>query len=146
MRVLQGIGYLLHRRDNHRKGDQAAVGVAAPQRAIGGIVHHQERHAFLHIEIEYTDDPRMRQHGDGLGFLLEMLGLLLGQMRMQYLDGRLLIEPHMLSQVHLGIATLSQQADQAVVAKLLSKTVCHLWPPNLQPEARIQLQVDLSFR
>jgi len=40
---------------------------------------------------------------------------------------------------------LSQQGDQAIVAKLLSKSVCHLWPPTLQPEARIELQVDLAL-
>ncbi|HWZ17703.1 MAG TPA: hypothetical protein VNW73_02805 [Ktedonobacteraceae bacterium] len=52
----------------------------------------------------------------------------------------------MLPQVDLGIATLSQQADQPVIATLLSKSVCQLRPPNIQPEARIQLQVDQSFR
>ena len=88
----------------------------------------------------------MSERGNGLGFLLEVLSLLLGQMRMQHLDGRLLVESHMLSEVDFGIATLSQQADQSVVAKLLSKSVCHLRPPHIQSEARIQLQVDQSFR
>ena len=67
----------------------------------------------------------MSQCSDGLGFLLEVLRLNTVQMRMQHLDGRLLIEPHVLSEVDLGIATLSQQADQPVIAKLLSKSVCH---------------------
>jgi hypothetical protein len=48
---------------------------------------------------------------------------------MQHLDGRLLIETYMLAELDLGIATLSQQADESVVAKLLSKSVCHLGSP-----------------
>src|SRR5260370_34876288 len=49
-------------------------------------------------------------------------------MSMQHLDGRLQLEPHMLTKVHFRIAALSQQADQPIVAKLLSNAVCHrLW-------------------
>jgi hypothetical protein len=44
---------------------------------------------------------------------------------MQHLDGGLLLEAHMLPKVDLGVAALSQQADQSVVAELLSKPVCH---------------------
>ncbi|HXZ05861.1 MAG TPA: hypothetical protein VEH81_13585 [Ktedonobacteraceae bacterium] len=45
---------------------------------------------------------------------------------MQHLDSRLLVEPHVLAEVDLGVAALSQQADQAVVTKLLSKPTGHL--------------------
>ncbi len=72
----------------------------------------------------------MGERGDGLGFLLEMLGLGLGQMGMQHLDGGLLIEPQVLAEVDLGVAALSQQGDQAVVAKLLSGAIRHLRPPE----------------
>ena len=72
----------------------------------------------------------MSERGNGFSFLLEVLSLGLGQMRMQHLNGRLLVEPHMLSQVHFRIATLSQQADQPVVATLLTKSVCHPGSPH----------------
>jgi hypothetical protein len=88
----------------------------------------------------------MSQPGNRLGFLLEVLGLNTTQVSMQHLDGRLQIQPYMLPKVDLGIATLSQQADQPVVSTLLSHPVCHLRPPSFQPEARIKLQLDLSFR
>ncbi len=84
----------------------------------------------------------MSQRSDGLGFLLEVFDLLTTQVSMHNLDGRLLIEPHMLPEVDLSIATLSQQADQPVIAKLLSKTVCHPGPPNVQSEATISAKVD----
>src|SRR5260221_12115461 len=87
----------------------------------------------------------MGERGDGLGFLLEVLGLLVSQMGMQHLDGGLLIEPQVLAQVDLGIAALSQQGDQAVVAKLLSSAIRHLRPPNVQLEASTRSQVDRSF-
>src|SRR5260370_28775013 len=88
--------------------NQAAFGIAAPQRATRGIVDHQKGHALLHIVIEDPHDARMDECGDGLGFLLEVLRLQLAQMRMQHFDGRLLVEPHGLSQVDLGIAPLTQ--------------------------------------
>ena len=86
----------------------------------------------------------MHEGRDGLGFLLEMLGLNTAQMGMQYLDSCLLIQPHVLPQVDLSITTLSQQADEPVIAKLLSKAVCHLWPPHITFEAQMKLQVDRS--
>jgi hypothetical protein len=88
----------------------------------------------------------MHERGNGLRFLLEVLRLLLSQMGMQYLDSRLLIEPHMLSEVDLGIATLSQQADQPIIAKLLSNAICHLRPPHFTFEVPMRLRVDQSFR
>ena len=45
---------------------------------------------------------------DCMRFLVEVLGLSLGEMGMQHLDGGLLSEPQVLAQVHLGIAALSQ--------------------------------------
>lgn len=84
----------------------------------------------------------MDKRGDGLGFLLEVLGLGLGEMGMQHFDGGLLIEPQVLPKVHLGEAALSQQAHQPVVAELLSGAVCHLRPPDIRLEASIRAQID----
>jgi hypothetical protein len=67
----------------------------------------------------------MREPGNRLGFALELFCLAAGQVRMQYLDGCLQRQPYVLAQVDLGIATLSQQADQPVVAKLLSHPIGH---------------------
>jgi hypothetical protein len=86
------------------------------------------------------------QFGNGLGFLLEMFGLATGQVGMQHLNGCLQFKPYMLSQVDLSIATLSQQADQLVIAELLSKAICHYWPPDVQYEATIEVKVDRLFR
>jgi hypothetical protein len=65
------------------------------------------------------------QSGNGLGFLLEVFDLVACQVRMQHLDGCLQIQPYVLPKVDLGITTLSQQADQPVVATLLSNAVGH---------------------
>src|SRR5438876_5306238 len=104
VRILQGVGYLLERSDDHRERDQAAFRIAMPQRAIGGIVHHQEGHAVLHIIIEDAHNRRMHEPGDGLRFLLKVLGLNAAQMGMHYLDSRLLVEPQVLPAVDLSIA------------------------------------------
>jgi hypothetical protein len=88
----------------------------------------------------------MYERSNGLRFLLEVLSLLFSQMRVQHLDGCLLVEPYMLPEVDFSVATLSQQADQPVVAQLLSKSVSHLWPPHFTFESRMKLQIDLSFR
>ncbi len=130
--VLQGGGHLLHIGDDLGEWHQAPFGIAPPQCTIGGIVHHQEGHAVLHIEIEDAHDGGMSQLGDGLGFVLEVLGLLAAQVDMQHLDGRLLIEAHVLPEVDLGIAALPQQGDQAIVAELLSDAVGHAAPPRVQ--------------
>jgi hypothetical protein len=65
------------------------------------------------------------QLGDGLGFLLEVLGFCVAHMGVQQLNGGLQLEPNMLAQVHFSIATLSQQANQPVVAILLSHPIGH---------------------
>ncbi len=88
----------------------------------------------------------MGERGDGLGFLLEVFGFLLAQMRMEHLHGRLLLEADMLPEVDFGIATLAQQADEPVIAKLLSDVVGHTVPPAVQCEARRSLQVDPLLR
>jgi hypothetical protein len=63
---------------------------------------------------------------DRLGLALEVLGLAAGQVGVQHLDGRLLIESQVLAQVDLGIAALAQQAHQPVVAEVLSGAICHV--------------------
>src|SRR5438552_2910535 len=80
VRILQGVGHLLDRRDDDRERDQAAFGIATPQRPIGGIIHDEKRHAFLYIVIEDAYDSRMHERSDSLSFLLEMLGLNTAQM------------------------------------------------------------------
>ena len=67
------------------------------------------------------------------------------QMLMEHLYSCLLVESHVLAQVDFSVATLSQQADQPVVAKLLSKSVRHLQSLHFTFEARMKLQVDQSF-
>jgi hypothetical protein len=127
--VLQGRPHLLHVGVELGEGDETAPGIALAQGAARSIVHHQEGHAFLHIVIQNAYNCGVRQLRDGLRFLLKVLCFLASQIRMQHLDGRLQLQPHVLAQVHFCIATLSQQRDQPEVAKLLSHPVCHLLPP-----------------
>jgi len=64
---------------------------------MGGIVHHQERHALLHIVVEDAHNRVVDERGNCLGFLLEVLGLFVSEMGVQHLDGGLLIEPKVLA-------------------------------------------------
>src|SRR5881227_2091901 len=135
MCILQGCCHLLHKGVDLRYGYQATPGVTLSQGAVGGIIHHQKRHAILHIEIEHAHNRGMCQPGNRLCFLLEVLSLAARQVRMQHLNGCLQIQPYMLPKVDLSIATLSQQADQPVITELLSKAICHPRSPDVQYEA-----------
>src|SRR6266849_7006225 len=142
--ILQGSRCLLDKRDDLGKRNDLALGIAPAQGAMGGIIHHQKGHALLHIKIEDAHNSGMSQRRDGLGFMQEVLGLLATQVGVEHLDGRLLLESHVLAQIYLRIAAFPQQSDQPIVAELLSKTICHLWPPAVQYEARTYFQIDRS--
>ena len=77
------------------------------QRATLSIIHDQKGHAVLHIVVEDADDRGVDKCRDDLRFLLKVFSLGLGEVRVQYLDGGLLVEPQVLAQVHLGKAALS---------------------------------------
>src|SRR5215471_14646080 len=92
---------------------------------MGSVIDHQKGHVALHIEIEDVHNAWMDECGNDVRFLLEVFSLLLAQMLMEHFYSCLLVESHVLAQVDISEATLSQQADQPVVAKLLTDTVDH---------------------
>ena len=96
MRIMQARCHLLDRGENLRQRHHRALGIAPSQGTSRRVIHHQKRHPVLHIIIQDAYNRGMHQRGNRLGFLLEVLDLLLSQMRMQHFDGRLQIEPHML--------------------------------------------------
>src|SRR6266704_801312 len=125
MGILQSIGHLPDMGDDLGERHHRALGIAAAQGAIGGIVHHQKRHPVLHIIIQDAHNRGMHQLRNRLGFLGEVRRLLVGQVGVQHLDRRLQRESHMLPEIHLGKAALSQRSDQPVVTKLLANSICH---------------------
>ena len=96
VRVLQGGSDLLHGGNNLSERNDTPLGIVPPQRAIGGVVHHQKRHPVLYIIIQDAHNGGMHQLRNRLGLLVEVLGLLAGQVGVQHLDRRLQSEPHML--------------------------------------------------
>src|SRR5215470_17538558 len=110
---------------------------------MGSVIDYQKGHPILHIEIEDVHNAWMDECGNDVRFLLEVFSLLLAQMLMEHLDSSLLVESHVLAQVDFGVATLSQQADEPVVAQLLSSVVCHLRVSSHPFEGGMKLQIDL---
>jgi hypothetical protein len=55
--------------------------------------------------------------------------MLIGQLRVEHLDGSLSPQMNVLTEVDFGKASLSQQTNKTIVAKLLPDTIeaiCHL--------------------
>src|SRR6266536_5974200 len=65
---------------------------------------------------------RVRETRQGLGLARKLLGILVGEPRVQELHGCMAVEVDVLSQVDLGETSSSQQTKQAIVAKLLAFT------------------------
>src|SRR5712692_388479 len=59
MGILQSIGYLLQIRENNGRSDNGVSRMALSQRAIGGIVQHQEGSVLQHVKIKDADNMRM---------------------------------------------------------------------------------------
>src|SRR2546421_12599275 len=95
------------------------------QRTIGGIIHDKEGQVLLYIKIEDAHDMGMHEARNHARLRAEWLDVLAGQVGMQHFDGRLRVEVQMLSQVDVGKTALSQQAQQAIVAQVLSHAAGH---------------------
>src|SRR5947209_2244998 len=97
------------------------------QCAIGSILHHQKRDTIFHIKVEDAHDMGMRETGQHACLSAELLATLTGEVGMQHFNSCLRIEVQMFSQIDLSKAALTKQANQAIVAKLLSYAVDHAY-------------------
>ena len=105
--ILQGWGNLPHIGQHCRKRQARAFGVQLAQGPIGCIVHHQKRRGAFHTKVQHTYDMRMDQVSNGAGFATKLLDLPASQLSMQHFDGCLGLQIDMLTQVHLGEASLA---------------------------------------
>src|SRR5579863_522325 len=126
MGILQGSSHLLHIGDDGSRWQTTALWVTLAQGAVGGIVHDEKRRARVNAEVEHTHDMRMFETGNGASFIEKAFDIFVCQPHLEDFDGGLRSEINMLAEVDIAEAALSYQARKAVVAKLLSYTVCHL--------------------
>src|SRR6266567_8364743 len=89
---------------------------------------------------------RMHQFFSLFCFLLKFLHIDINQM--QDFDGCLFgSKMHMLAQVDLCEASLTQPTNEAIVAKLLAYELCHLTPPlNENGGSVITDSIQINFR
>jgi hypothetical protein len=114
--VLQGGRHLLNVAQDYgqRKGNSFVMPFA--HSAIGCIVHHQIGGFSFDPEVEDAHNVWMDQASDGTSLPAKGVGILAGQLRMEQLNGGLSPQVHMLAQVDLSEAALSEQADETIVA------------------------------
>jgi hypothetical protein len=67
----------------------------------------------------------MDKASNSAGLLAKDVPILAGQLRMEQLDSSLGPQVKVFPQVDLGETALSEQADQAIVAQLLSGAISH---------------------
>src|SRR5437588_11463525 len=68
---------------------------------------------------------RVHEASDGLCLATKLLHSVASQPHLQDFDGGFSLQMNMLAEIHIGVATLSNQTDQAIVADLLSNTIFH---------------------
>src|SRR5438132_12506859 len=68
---------------------------------------------------------RVHEASDGLCLATKLLHSVASQPHLQDFDGGFSLQMNMLAEIHIGVATLSNQTDQAIVADLLSHTIFH---------------------
>src|SRR5258708_2450268 len=74
----------------------------------------------LDREIEHAHNVRMREERQDLCFSYKLLGILVGELCAQNLHCPMAVEMDMLAQIDVGESSSSQQAKQAIIAKLLA--------------------------
>jgi len=96
--------------------ERALAANHVPQGAtLDELHHHVVRGAFV-APIEDRNDVRLRQVGSCLGLAPESLdeGLIVGELRMEHLDGNLPAEEQILTPIDIGHAAAGQMAQQPV--------------------------------
>src|SRR5207302_10781471 len=92
------------------------------QGAIGSIVHDQERSGALDTKIEDTHNMRMDEMSNRTCLSAKGVDILIGQLRVEHLDGSLGSQVNVLTEVDFGKPAFAQYTDEAIVAKLVSDT------------------------
>src|SRR6266487_3181260 len=95
------------------------------QHSIGGILHDQIRRLVVDAKVVDSNDMRMVQVCDRASLAAERLLVCRFHLDMQNLDGSGSLQIVMLAQVDSSKRPLSEQTEQAVIAKLLSHTISH---------------------
>ncbi len=90
------------------------------------VVHHEKGSFPVPAEVDDAHDMGMRQARDGARLGEKTLHVLGCQLGVQHLDGDPRLQVDMLTQVDLGEAALVKQAQDMIVAQLLSCAICHL--------------------
>jgi hypothetical protein len=99
--------------------------MAFAQGTIRGIIYDEVGSAILHVKFEYAHDIGVDETGNSSSLGTKVFHIIFIEARMQNFNGGSGIEVDMLTEVNLGKAALPKQADEAVVSKLLSDTICH---------------------
>jgi hypothetical protein len=97
-----------------------------PQGAVKRIVHGEKWRTLLHGKVVDAHNVRVVQASEQLRLGEEGFNVLLFQQRMQDFERGTTFQIDMLTQIDLGEAASSKQAQQTIVAKLLAYTGGHL--------------------
>ncbi len=123
--VLQGGSNLLD--VGHRCGEREAgtTRVTLAQGALARIVHGQKRDALFHSKVVDAHNMRMVEASEQLRLGEEGVDIFVFQRGMQDFEGGTAFEIDMLAQIDLCEAASSKQAQQAIVAQLLTNAIGH---------------------
>src|SRR5579885_1339156 len=129
MGVLESLRYLLDVGDSPVQLYLLPARMPTAQRATGGIIHDQERNAFVQRKIQYPHNMRMNQRDDGLSLIMKLLNILFAQMRRKDFEGRALAcQADVLAQIDLSEAAAPEKLNEAIIAPLLTDTIFHHFP------------------
>src|SRR2546421_6744299 len=143
MGILQGSGDLVNVGNDALYRQRSARWMHLSQRTIGGIVHDKKGQVLLHVKIEDAHDMGMHETSNRARLRAEWFDVVARQVGMQHFDGHLRIEVQVLSQVDVGKTALSQQAQQVIVAQVLSHASGH--PRTSSRELHFRDCVERSF-
>src|SRR5215467_29618 len=90
------------------------------------VVHYQKGAFPVPAKVDDAHDMGMRQASDGTRLAKKPLHIPGCQLRVQHFDGDPGLQVDMLTQVDLGKAALTKQAQDTIVAQLLPCAICHL--------------------
>src|SRR5207249_103122 len=109
----------------------SAPGMKLAQRAFRCVVHNQEGNVILHAEVQDAYNVRVPEVSNGLSFGDKACHIVLSELRMQDFNGGLCFQVEVFTEVDIGEAPLSKQANEAIVAQLLSYAInsSHGRPP-----------------
>jgi hypothetical protein len=93
-----------------------------------GVAHHEERDALSEAEVLHLDDVWVVKMSDELGLAQEVLLFFrVKKVALEDFDRVRGVQVDMLAQVNIGEATGVQEAEKAIVAKLLASVIVQWW-------------------